>query len=153
MVDRIVLDSSVFVSALRSRGGASRAVLRLCLEHQCQPLFGEKLFQEFEDVLARPNLFLNSKLTGPEREELLDALLSVGTWVEIFFLWRPNLQDEADNHLFELAVSGNANSIVTHNVRHLRSGELRFPQIDVETPAQFMTRWRKSHGDDDNQTT
>jgi predicted nucleic acid-binding protein len=90
-------------------------------------------------------------LGAPEREELLDALLSVCEWVEIFFLWRPNLPDEGDNHLIELAIAGGAASIVTHNVRDLRSGEFRFPQIAVETPAEFMNRWRKTYGDDDNQ--
>ena len=26
-------------------------------------------------------------------------------WVEVFYAWRPNLPDEADNHLIELAVT------------------------------------------------
>jgi len=151
MAERIVVDSSVFVAALRSREGASRAVLRLCLQRRSQPLMGEKLFREFEDVVSRSELFTQSALGAPEREELLDALLSVCEWVEIFFLWRPNLPDEGDNHLIELAIAGGAASIVTHNVRDLRSGELRFPQIAVETPAEFMNRWRKTYGDDDNQ--
>lgn len=58
--------------------------------------------------------------------------------------------DEGDNHLIELAVAGNATAIVTQNVRDLRRGELRFPQIAVETPAEFMTRWRKTYGNDDD---
>jgi predicted nucleic acid-binding protein len=62
--------------------------------------------------------------------------------VETFFLWRPNLPDEGDNHLIELAVAGGATTIVTHNVRDLRGGELRFPQIAVETPGEFMKKRR-----------
>jgi PIN domain len=92
---------------------------------------GEKLFREFEDVMGRSELFEHSALGGPEREELLDALLSVCEWVDLFFLWRPNLPDEGDNHLVELAIAGGAVSIVTHNVRDLRGGELRFPQVAV----------------------
>ncbi|WP_368500055.1 PIN domain-containing protein, partial [Moraxella sp.] len=43
---------------------------------------------------------------------MLNALLSICEWVRIFYLWRPNLKDEGDNHLIELAVAGNANIIV-----------------------------------------
>ena len=59
MSERVVLDTSVFVAALRSAGGPSRAVLRLCLRRRCQPLMGEKLLIEFEDVLGRAELFRN----------------------------------------------------------------------------------------------
>jgi len=146
----VVLDTSVFVTALRSEGGASRAVLRLCLKRRCQPLMGEKLLNEFEAVLGRSGLFRSSPLTPRERGEMLDAFLSVCEWVRVFYLWRPNLPDEGDNHLIELAVAGAARTLVTQNVRDVRGGELRFPQLRIETPAEFMTRWRKDYGDDDD---
>src|SRR5262249_37321651 len=130
--ERLVLDTNVFVAALRSGGGASRAVLRLCLRRRCQPLLGEKLFNEVEDVLGRTQLFRASPLAAHEREELFEALLSVCEWVRVFYLWRPNLPDEGDDHLIELAVAGTAGTLVTHNVRDLRRGELRFPQLRVE---------------------
>lgn len=137
-----MLDSNVFVSAIRSRDGASRAVVRLCLTRQVQPLMGEKLYNELEDVLRRRELFQRSALDASERDELADALFSVSEWVDVFFLWRPNLRDEGDNYLIELAVAGNATSIVTHNVRDFRSAELRFPEIIVETPAAYVRRRR-----------
>ncbi len=153
MVERLVLDTSVFVAALRSAGGPSRAVLRLCLKRRCQPLMGQKLFNEFEDIMGRAVLFRRSALTPSEREELLDAFLSVCEWVPVFYLWRPNLPDEGDNHLIELAVAGTATALVTQNVRDLRGGELRFPHLTVETPAEFMTRWRKRYGNDDDSSS
>jgi predicted nucleic acid-binding protein len=58
--------------------------------------------------------------------------------VRIYFLWRPNLPDEADNHIVELAIAGGAEVIVTNNTSDLRSGELSFPQLQVLTPAQFL---------------
>lgn len=150
MLERVVLDTTVLIAALRSPGGASRAVLRLCLNRRCQALIGEKLFKEIEDVLGRRELFDASPLTPSEREEIVDALMNVSEWVPVYYLWRPNLPDEGDNHLIELAVAGGATVIVTQNVRDLRSGELRFPQIAVETPAEFMKRWRRTYGDDDD---
>ena len=60
---------------------------------------------------------------------------------------------EAAAHLVELAVAGSAATLVTQNVRDLRRGELRFPQLRIETPAEFMTRWRQNYGDDDDSTS
>jgi len=55
-------------------------------------------------------------------------------------LWRPNLPDEGDNHVLELAVAGSAQTIVTSNVRDFQRGELRFPDLEILTPRQFMEK-------------
>ena len=73
-----------------------------------------------------------------ERQELFEAFLSVCEWVHVYFTWRPNLPDEADNHIVELAIAGGATMIVTNNVRHLNRGELRFPGLRVVTPRDFL---------------
>lgn len=59
---------------------------------------------------------------------MLNIFLASCTWTRIYFGWRPNLRDEADNHLVELAVAGGAGYIVTRNVRDLVSMELKFPR-------------------------
>lgn len=132
----IVLDTNVFVSALRSGGGASRQVLRRILAGQVTPLFGNALWQEYEDLLGRD--VWTPATTPQERRQILAALAQTGCWVSVYFGWRPNLSDESDNHLIELAVAGNAQAIVTHNVRDLRGGELAWPQLRILTPAQFL---------------
>jgi len=114
---------------------------------------GVKLFTEFESVMGRAELFRGCLLAAPEREALLDDFLSVCEWVPVFYLWRPNLPDEGDNHLIELALAGAATTVVTQNVRDLRGGELRFPQLGIETPVEFLKRWRKEYGNDDDSTS
>ena len=84
----VVVDTSVFVSALIGAAGASRQVLRDCLEGRCQPAMGEKLFAEYESVLHRQTVMQVSPLTTDERENLLNAYLSVCTWVPVYYLWR-----------------------------------------------------------------
>jgi len=69
---------------------------------------------------------------------LLDIFLATCRWTRIYFGWRPNLPDEGDNHLIELAVAGGARRIVTHNLRDLRSKELKFPDLVAVTPEQFL---------------
>lgn len=119
----IVIDTNVFVAALRSGGGASRQVLRHALGGLYRPLFSNALWLEYEDLLARP--VWTAETAPQEREQVLAALAAAGVWVNIYYNWRPNLSDEGDNHLVELAVAGNAQAIVTHNVKDLHGGELR----------------------------
>ncbi len=132
----IVLDTNVFVSALRSGGGASRQVLRRILEGRATPLFGNALWQEYEDLLGRD--VWTPATTPQERRQVLAALAQAGRWVTVYFGWRPNLPDEGGNHLIELAVAGNALAIVTHNVRDLGRGELAWPRLRILTPAQYL---------------
>lgn len=140
---QVVLDTNIIVGAMLRDGGASRAVLRLCLQGEVQPIIGVALFAEMEDVLSREDLFRNSKLTAAERQDLFAAFLSVTQWVPIYYTWRPNLRDEADNHVVDLAVAGNADCIVTQNERDFAKMELQFPQLKLATAAEFMKLWRK----------
>ncbi len=134
---RIVVDTNVFVGACLG-AGASNAVVAACLRGEHTPLMGTTLMKEYEDVLARPPLFQNSRLTAPEREELLDIFLASCQWTRIYYAWRPNLPDESDNHLVELAVAGGAAWIVTRNLRDLRRMELKFSGLVAVTPEQFL---------------
>lgn len=134
---RAVIDSNVVAGAMLTHG-MNRSVLRACLLGRLKPLIGTALFLEYEDLLSRPGLFARSPLSARERVDLIAAFASVSEWVDIYYSWRPNLRDEGDNHLIELAVAGTASVIVTNNVRDLRSGELHFPSIRILTPSGLM---------------
>ena len=132
----VVIDTNVFVAALRSGGGASRLVLRRALDGDLQALFGNALWTEYQDVMGRP--VWGDATTVDERRLVLAALASKARWVTVYYGWRPNLPDEGDNHLIELALAGGANAIVTHNLRDLRGGQLRLGSLRVLTPAQWL---------------
>ena len=134
----ILLDTNVLVAALLRGGGTARAVLRACLQAQYQPVLGPALLAEYEDVLGRTELFAGSVLSSKERNEVLDGFLKRCRWMEVFYAWRPNLPDEADNHLIELAVAAQADAIVTRNLRDVARGELKFPSLRVLTPEQCL---------------
>lgn len=138
VMDVVVIDTSIFVSAVMKAGTAPRQALRLCLSGEVQPLMGNALFAEYEDVLSRKDLFQRAPLKDAERWQLLDAYLSVCRWVPVYYLWRPNLSDEADNHVIELAVAGNAGWVVTGNKADFKSGELLFPELHIATANEFL---------------
>jgi predicted nucleic acid-binding protein len=102
---------------------------------------GAALFAEYESLTARVSVLRRCSLTKSEREAVLDGFLSTCEWVKVYYTWRPNLPDEADNHLVELAVAGAARGIVTHNVRDFRRAELRFSNLGVFTPAQWLRQF------------
>ena len=139
MIPRIVVDTNIFIAAILSPSGDNREVIRACLQRKAVPLMGAALFHEYEDLLARADLMEKSPLISVDREALLAAFLSVAEWVKVYFLWRPNLPDEADNHLIELALAGNAETIVTNNTKDLAHGQLPFPGLKIQTPRQFST--------------
>ena len=134
---RAVVDTNIFVSACLGRGAAHH-VIAACLQGKCIPLMGAALLAEYEDVLGRANLFENCRLTSEERNELLDIFLAGCEWTRIYYAWRPNLPDEGDNHLVELAVAGGAQFIVTHNLRDVSRMELRFPGLRTSSPENFL---------------
>ena len=137
-MDRVVIDTNVFAGALLGGTGYNRRVIRACLSGRLKPLMEQALFLEYEDVLSRSAIFRTSPLSRQERQELFAAFLSVCEWVQIYFSWRPNLPDEADNQIVELAVAGGAAMIVTNNLRDFQGADLRFPDLRMVAPRELV---------------
>ena len=138
MKKELIIDTCVFVSALLSKDGASREVLKRCLKKEYSISMGTALYLEYESLLTRDDLFKECILSRSEREALLNAFLSVCHWVNVYYLWRPNLRDEADNHVIELAVAGGCDAIITHNVKDFKQSQLQFSEIQIIQPGQLI---------------
>ena len=140
MSTKLVVDTSVFISALIGPTGPSRKLIRQCLIGTYQPLMGNTLFCEYESVMTRDSILVKCSLSQAEIATLLQALMSVSKWISIYYTWRPNLKDEADNHLIELAVAGNAKIIATNNVKDFQNSELLFPDLMILKPEEILRR-------------
>ena len=134
---KIVVDTNVFISACIGNGAASD-VISACIRGKASATMGTTLFLEYEDVLSRDSSFLAARLNKTERDLLFDVFLAKCEWSAVYFSWRPNLRDEADNHLVELAIASQAEWIVTGNIRDFRNTDLRFDQFSVATPDRFL---------------
>ena len=134
----IVIDTSVFISALIGHKGPSRELIRRCIQGQYQPLMGNALFLEYEAVIGRDEILRQCPLTSEEITKLFASFLSASQWMQMYYLWRPNLRDENDNHLIELAIAGNANMIATNNIKDFQNSELLFPSLSILKPEQIL---------------
>lgn len=132
---KIVLDTNVLVAVLRSRNGASFALIQQVGAHApFQLCVSVPLVLEYESVLKR-----RTNLNEAEVRTVVDYFCSVADLREIHFLWRPFLRDPADEMVLEVAVEAEANAIVTHNIRDFENVETTFG-IQVLKPSKFLIK-------------
>jgi len=89
---------------------------------------------EYETVLFRHARTLG--LSRTDIGDVLDYICSVAHRQEIFFLWRPQLRDLADDMVLELAVAAGCQFIVSFNTRDF--GSTRAFSLRVLTPREFL---------------
>ena len=138
---RVVLDTDVIVTALRSATGGSNAVLREAAHGRITPLVTPALFLEYEAVLNRPEQRLVHGLGLRDIDRFLSALAAACEAVEVSFQWRPQLSDANDEMVLETAVNGQADALITHNVRDFVKGAERFG-LRVLRPGEFLKELR-----------
>ena len=66
----------------------------------------------------------------------VDYLCLVAHKQDVFFLWRPLLNDPNDDMVVELAMASRANAIITHNLRDFVPATAL--GVRVLAPAQFL---------------
>lgn len=135
---KIIVDTNVLVSAFTSANGASREVLRQLLSGQVRALISVALYSEYCDVLGRADFLNRCPLKPTEIQELFEAFLSTTDPVELYFSWRPNLRDEGDNHVYELAVAALDAPLLTYNQRDFMHAQLKFPSLQIMSPSQWL---------------
>jgi putative PIN family toxin of toxin-antitoxin system len=115
---RAVLDTNIIVAALRSPKGASSALLARLSQGRFVLLGSVPLFLEYEAVLSRADQRAAFQLTQAQVDVILNYLAHVTHEVRLHYLWRPQLNDVADEMVLDTAINGRAGVLVTFNVRH-----------------------------------
>lgn len=109
-----ILDTSVLVSGLRSKRGASFQVIQAIRAGNLRVSVSVALVLEYESVLLRPGLI--PSFTKNEIHRILDAFCLMAQHQKVFFAWRPFLKDPNDDLILELAVAASTPYIITHNI-------------------------------------
>lgn len=137
----IILDTNVLVAALRSPTGAAAEIMRRVLRGEIQVVASVPLYMEYEAVLLRPAQLKAARVSSVDVNNFLDVLAGVVVPVEVFYLWRPQLKDANDDMVLEAAVSGQADAIVTFNIRDFLPSAENF-HIQVSKPSDFLKELR-----------
>jgi len=114
---RAVMDTNVLYAGLRSRRGASAAVLEALWLGKWRLLLSNTVVAEYEEVLKREAATLNLDLA--EIDRLLNALCTLAERHQLGADWTPVLTDPDDEAFVHLAAAAQADYLVSHNVRHL----------------------------------
>ena len=92
---KIVIDTNVFISALRSSHGASYRLLRLVGKDRFTTYVSVPLVLVYESTAKRQSRSIG--LLHSDIDDILDYLCMVSEHRRIFFLWRPFLKDPKDD--------------------------------------------------------
>jgi putative PIN family toxin of toxin-antitoxin system len=136
---RLVLDTDVFVAAMRSPSGASAELVRRIRQGRAVMLATVPLFVEYEAVATRAEHLAAAGATRADVLNALDVLAALVERVETHFLWRPKLRDPDDEMVLEAAANGRADAIVTFNVRDFGRAADEFG-IGILRPAGALER-------------
>lgn len=130
----IVIDTNVILSALKSRNGKSFELISKIGNGLFDFAISVPLILEYETVLK--NHLDRNIFTDTDIEDFVDYICTVGIKTKIFYLWRPFLKDPFDDHVLELAVNANAQTIVTFNKKDFL--EAKSLGIKIQTPKEFL---------------
>jgi len=130
---KVVVDTNVIVAGLLSPNGPPAAILNLMVNGKLQPLFDNRILQEYIEVLRRDKFGFKA--------EWIDALIEYIRDEGEYISAEPTTEafpDEDDKAFYEVAVSGGAQYVITGNKSH-------FPKDSrVRSPREFLTAYGKS---------
>lgn len=140
----IVADANVLLSALRSRKGASHAVLRGMLIGNVPFAVSPTVVLEYESVLKRSGILGETPWIRPDQiDSVLDALCARGKLVEPWFRFRPFLDDPKDDPYIDCALAGGASVILSRD-RHFRHPAVAAFGLRVLSAGEYLSEQRSA---------
>lgn len=131
----IVLDTNVLVSGLLNSKGPPGKIVDLVIDEQIQIAYDDRILEEYEDVLSRPELHIH-----PLRVKVvIDHIELTGEYVTSLPLSTEGFADPDDIIFAEVLISSEAEVLVTGNIKHFKP--LIGQKLFVLSPAQFLEKY------------
>jgi putative PIN family toxin of toxin-antitoxin system len=145
---RLVLDTDVLLSSLRSTVGASRVLLLAVEAGMVTPLVSVATVIEYEAVLKRAEHLQAAGLDAEEVDRFLNDFVAHADQITPYFQTRPSVRDPDDEMFAELAINGQADALVSFNIGDYRPADPRVPRLGIPVcrPGDILRRlpWRPS---------
>ncbi len=122
-----VIDTNVLVSGLLHPERIPAAILSLLLNGKIIPLYDNRIISEYADVLSRKKFGFSKETVYP----LLDYIQNEGIFVPASPVQK-RFTDDGDKKFYEVAISGNAQYLITGNKKHYPKDSL------IISPADFV---------------
>jgi putative PIN family toxin of toxin-antitoxin system len=137
---RAVLDTNILLSALRSRNGASHAILSRFVNKEFQWVIGNTVLSEYDEVLKRECPGFGVSVETVDR--ILDAVCAGANFHQTSSFWKTALPDPDDEAFAQLALEAKVGYLVTCNLRDYPPE--RLPALRVVSPREFLQVLRTS---------
>ncbi len=139
-VERLVIDSNVWIAALTSPTGTARQLVEAVLDRDIGILMSESTFGELASRLDLPKF---EKYREPEAWNLfLSELVELALWQEDAGTAAGISRDVDDDKFLALAVTGQADAIISGDRDLLEL--VTHEGIPIMTPAKFLQLLRES---------
>jgi predicted nucleic acid-binding protein len=121
--------------------GASAQLVQLGLLERFEWLMSVPLSFEYEDVLCRKEHLSASGFDESMIHSFVDMVLLHAVRIILDSPPDLHLPDPDDLHVHRLAIAGDADAVITHNVRHFASLPAQFG-VKLYTPADLLRQMR-----------
>ena len=134
---KIVIDTNILISALRSRKGASFRLFSLIQKKRFMPILSLPLFLEYEEVVHRE--VQKGIFPFEKGEMLLDFISYHFEHQELHYRWRPMLNDPKDEMVLETLLNSRSEYLITYNKKDfLNVKELKNRILDAKEFLQLI---------------
>ena len=130
---KVVVDTNVIVSALIKPQSNPALTISFILNGDCELCLSDKIFTEYEGVLAREKF---KHLDRPRVKELLLRLKRRALWVTPKVSVDNITKDPADKVFLECALEARADFFITGNIHHFPVKN--FDNTLIVSPNEFM---------------
>ncbi|MBO9499368.1 MAG: putative toxin-antitoxin system toxin component, PIN family [Novosphingobium sp.] len=138
---KMVIDTDVIVSSIRSTKGASAELVRLARLEHFTIAISVPLVLEYEAKATMEEHLAAGSITRREALAVVDALVAVGERTPAYFTYRPSVRDPDDEMILETAINAHADAIVTFNVRDFGNAPAKFA-FECWSPLQALEKLR-----------